>query len=92
MTRRLAGNAPFLWLNPSIFQVSPARVAPMCQTGVMATSDSRRLEVKMTRRLAGNALFLWLNPGIFRLSPARVAPMCQTSVMATADSRRPEVK
>jgi uncharacterized protein YfaS (alpha-2-macroglobulin family) len=33
-------------VNPGIFQVSPARVAPMYQTGVMATSDARRLEVK----------------------------------------------
>jgi uncharacterized protein YfaS (alpha-2-macroglobulin family) len=33
-------------VNPGAFQVSPARVAPMYQTGVMATSDSRRLEVK----------------------------------------------
>jgi uncharacterized protein YfaS (alpha-2-macroglobulin family) len=33
-------------VNPGVFQVSPARVAPMYQTGVMATSDSRRLEVK----------------------------------------------
>jgi uncharacterized protein YfaS (alpha-2-macroglobulin family) len=33
-------------VNPGAFQVSPARVAPMYQPGVMATSDSRRLEVK----------------------------------------------
>jgi uncharacterized protein YfaS (alpha-2-macroglobulin family) len=33
-------------VNPGAFQVSPARVSPMYQTGVMATSDSRRLEVK----------------------------------------------
>jgi uncharacterized protein YfaS (alpha-2-macroglobulin family) len=29
-----------------MFQVSPARVAPMYQSGVMATSEARRLEVK----------------------------------------------
>ncbi len=33
-------------VNPGLFQVSPARVGPMYQTGVMATSESRRLEVK----------------------------------------------
>ena len=33
-------------VNPGVFQVSPARVQPMYQTGVMATSDARRLEVK----------------------------------------------
>jgi uncharacterized protein YfaS (alpha-2-macroglobulin family) len=33
-------------VNPGAFQVSPARVQPMYQSGVMATSDSRRLEVK----------------------------------------------
>ncbi|HKE28200.1 MAG TPA: alpha-2-macroglobulin family protein, partial [Bryobacteraceae bacterium] len=33
-------------VNPGQFQVSPARVEPMYQTGVMATTESRRLEVK----------------------------------------------
>jgi alpha-2-macroglobulin len=33
-------------VNPGVFQVSPARVAPMYQRDVMATSESRRLEVK----------------------------------------------
>ncbi len=33
-------------VNPGAFQVSPARVGPMYQTDVMATTESRRLEVK----------------------------------------------
>ena len=33
-------------VNPGIFQVSPARVSPMYQAGVMATTESRKLEVK----------------------------------------------
>jgi hypothetical protein len=33
-------------VNPGVFQVSPARVGPMYQPEVMATSESRRLEVK----------------------------------------------
>jgi hypothetical protein len=33
-------------VNPGAFQVSPARVSPMYQPGVMSTSESRRLEVK----------------------------------------------
>jgi alpha-2-macroglobulin len=33
-------------VNPGAFQVSPARVAPMYQPAVMATTESRRLEVK----------------------------------------------
>ena len=33
-------------VNPGRFQVSPARVGPMYQTDVMATTESRRLEVK----------------------------------------------
>lgn len=33
-------------VNPGLFQVSPARVGPMYQTDVMATTESRRLEVK----------------------------------------------
>jgi hypothetical protein len=33
-------------VNAGTFQVSPARVQPMYQTGVMATTESRRLEVK----------------------------------------------
>jgi uncharacterized protein YfaS (alpha-2-macroglobulin family) len=33
-------------VNPGVFQVSPARVQPMYQSGVMATSESRRLEAK----------------------------------------------
>jgi hypothetical protein len=33
-------------VNPGVFQVSPARVGPMYQTDVMATTESRRLEVK----------------------------------------------
>ena len=45
-----AGQHEYFYLlkvvNPGMFQVSPARVQPMYQTGVMATSDARRLEVK----------------------------------------------
>ena len=33
-------------VNPGLFQVSPARVGPMYQPGIMSTSESRRLEVK----------------------------------------------
>ncbi len=33
-------------VNPGAFQMSPARVGPMYQTDVMATTESRRLEVK----------------------------------------------
>jgi hypothetical protein len=33
-------------VNPGAFQVSPARVQPMYNPGVMATTESRRLEVK----------------------------------------------
>lgn len=33
-------------VNPGLFQVSPARIGPMYQPGVMATTESRRLEVK----------------------------------------------
>jgi hypothetical protein len=33
-------------VNPGVFQVSPARVGPMYQPAVMATTESRRLEVK----------------------------------------------
>jgi uncharacterized protein YfaS (alpha-2-macroglobulin family) len=33
-------------VNPGAFQISPARIAPMYQSGVMATTESRRLEVK----------------------------------------------
>ena len=33
-------------VNPGVFQVSPARVQPMYQPDVMATTESRRLEVK----------------------------------------------
>jgi hypothetical protein len=33
-------------VNPGVFQVSPARVGPMYQTEIMATTESRRLEVK----------------------------------------------
>lgn len=33
-------------VNPGAFQVSPARVGPMYQTDVLATTESRRLEVK----------------------------------------------
>ncbi len=33
-------------VNPGVFQVSAARVGPMYQPGVMATSESRRLEAK----------------------------------------------
>ncbi len=44
------GQQQFFYLlkvvNPGVFQVSPARVGPMYQPGVMATSESRRLEVK----------------------------------------------
>ena len=52
-------------VNPGSFQVSPARVQPMYQTGVMATSETRRLEVQIMIRLfaihaVGNALVLGL--------------------------------
>jgi uncharacterized protein YfaS (alpha-2-macroglobulin family) len=33
-------------VNPGVFQVSPARVGPMYQRDVMATTESRRVEVK----------------------------------------------
>jgi hypothetical protein len=33
-------------VNPGVFQVSPARVGPMYQTDVMATTESRSVEVK----------------------------------------------
>jgi len=33
-------------VNPGVFQISPARVSPMYQTDIMATTESRRLEVK----------------------------------------------
>jgi uncharacterized protein YfaS (alpha-2-macroglobulin family) len=33
-------------VNPGVFQVSPARVEPMYQPNVMATTESRRMEVK----------------------------------------------
>ncbi len=33
-------------VNVGVFQVSPARVQPMYQPGVMATSEARRLEAK----------------------------------------------
>jgi hypothetical protein len=33
-------------VNPGVFQVSPARVQPMYNSGVMATTEARRLEVK----------------------------------------------
>jgi uncharacterized protein YfaS (alpha-2-macroglobulin family) len=45
-----AGQHQYFYLlkvvNPGSFQVSPARVQPMYQTGVMATSEARRLEVQ----------------------------------------------
>ena len=44
------GQTQFFYLlkvvNPGQFQVSPARVQPMYQPDVLATTDSRRLEVK----------------------------------------------
>ena len=49
-TRFPQGQRQYFYLlkvvNPGIFQVSPARVQPMYQTDVLATSESRRLEVK----------------------------------------------
>ena len=33
-------------VNPGSFQVSPARVEPMYQPGIMATTESRKVEVK----------------------------------------------
>ena len=33
-------------VNPGVFQVSPARVQPMYQPGFLATTESRRMEVK----------------------------------------------
>jgi hypothetical protein len=33
-------------VNPGVFQVSPARVGPMYQSDVMATTESRKVEVK----------------------------------------------
>jgi hypothetical protein len=45
-----AGQHQYFYLlkvvNPGSFQVSPARVQPMYQTGVMAATEARRLEVK----------------------------------------------
>ena len=46
----LQGQTQYFYLlkvvNPGVFQVSPARVSPMYQSGVMATTESRKLEVK----------------------------------------------
>jgi len=33
-------------VNPGVFQVSPARVQPMYNSGIMGTSETHRLEVK----------------------------------------------
>jgi len=45
-----AGQHQYFYLlkvvNPGVFQMSPARISPMYQPGVMATTESRRLEVK----------------------------------------------
>jgi uncharacterized protein YfaS (alpha-2-macroglobulin family) len=45
-----AGQQQYFYLlkvvNPGVFQISPARVAPMYQHDVMATTESRRLEAK----------------------------------------------
>jgi alpha-2-macroglobulin len=45
-----AGQHQYFYLlkvvNPGLFQVSPARIGPMYQPGVMATTESRRLEAK----------------------------------------------
>ncbi len=45
-----AGQHQYFYLlkvvNPGVFQMSPARIGPMYQPGVMATTESRRLEVK----------------------------------------------
>ena len=45
-----AGQHQYFYLlkvvNPGAFQMSPARIGPMYQPGVMATTESRRLEVK----------------------------------------------
>ena len=45
-----AGQHQYFYLlkvvNPGIFQVSPARIGPMYQPGVMATTESRKLEAK----------------------------------------------
>jgi uncharacterized protein YfaS (alpha-2-macroglobulin family) len=44
------GQEQFFYLlkvvNPGTFQVSPARVQPMYQTGVLSTSESRKLEAR----------------------------------------------
>ena len=44
------GQQAFFYLlkvvNPGVFQVSPARAQPMYQSGVMATTENVRLEVK----------------------------------------------
>ncbi len=49
-TYMAAGQQQYFYLlkvvNPGAFQVNPARVGPMYQNDVMATSESRRLEVK----------------------------------------------
>jgi uncharacterized protein YfaS (alpha-2-macroglobulin family) len=49
-TRFPQGQQQYFYLlkvvNPGVFQVSPARVQPMYNPGVMATTESRRLEVK----------------------------------------------
>jgi len=45
-----AGQHQYFYLlkvvNPGAFKISPARIGPMYQPGVMATTESRRLEVK----------------------------------------------
>jgi len=45
-----AGQKQYFYLlkvvNPGVFQVSPARVGPMYQTNVMATTESRKVEAK----------------------------------------------
>jgi alpha-2-macroglobulin len=49
-THFLEGQQQYFYLlkvvNAGVFQVSPARVGPMYQTDIMATTESRRLEVK----------------------------------------------
>jgi len=49
-TRFPQGQEQYFYLlkvvNPGTFRVSPARVGPMYQTDIMATTESRRLEVK----------------------------------------------
>jgi hypothetical protein len=49
-TRFSEGQQQYFYLlkvvNPGIFHVSPARVGPMYQPGILATTESKTLEVR----------------------------------------------